>query len=449
MAKRAKALAPTGLKDHLAVARKFYADNFQKSDRRTLIYNNGDYYWWHNPHWQMQENLAIRTHLWTTLEAESPQKSSIDGSMDALRSVAFEPISTRAPCWLIDFPDQADPRSIIACNNGLLDIESRTMLPLTPDFFNLNYLPIDYEPDAQEPEEFIKFLASLWPDDQASIDCLQEVFGYLLTQETSQQKAFLLIGPKRSGKGTIARILTRLIGAHNVASPTLSGLVSTPYSLECLINRQLTIIGDARMSGKVDHIAISEAILGITGEDSVTIQRKYKDPWTGRLNTRFVVMTNEIPALTDASGALASRLIVLETQESFLGREDLGLEQRLGAELHGILHWALAGLDRLRARGYFLQPESGRDVHEELKRSSSPVSQFMEDECEVGPTFQIECGVLFGIFQEWSKKQGRMPSTVQRLSRDLRAVDPTIKTVQPRVDGRKDRFFNGIRRRTF
>ena len=33
---------------------------------------------------------------------------------------------------------------------------------------------------------------------------------------------FLLVGPKRSGKGTIARVLTGLLGAHNTAAPTLA-----------------------------------------------------------------------------------------------------------------------------------------------------------------------------------------------------------------------------------
>ena len=40
----------------------------------------------------------------------------------------------------------------------------------------------------------------LWPHDQQSIEMLQETFGLLLTGDTSHQKAFLLVGPKRSGK---------------------------------------------------------------------------------------------------------------------------------------------------------------------------------------------------------------------------------------------------------
>ena len=177
-----------------------------------------------------------------------------------------------------------------------------------------------------------------------------------------------------------------------MCNPTLNGLVSTAYGLECMIGTQLAIIGDARLGPRADQQTIAETLLGISGEDSQTIQRKYKTPWTGRLNTRFLILSNEVPALADASGALASRLIALETHESFYGREDLGVEQRVSAELHGILHWAIKGLERLRARGYFIQAQSGVDLMDELTRASSPMSQFLEDECELAVTHHIECG---------------------------------------------------------
>lgn len=437
------------LADSHAIALQFYDESYRKGDKRLLLFNNGDFYWWHNPHWEQQEVLAVRTNLWADLAGRSPEKKHIDGALDALKSIAFQTANTRAPCWLVDFPDQPDPRAVLACNNGLLDIEARLLMPLTPDFFNLNYLPIDYAPEANEPTQWLGFLASLWPDDQDSIDCLQEIFGYLLTQDTSQHKIFLLIGPKRSGKSTIARLLTAIIGHQNVASPTLSGLVSTAYSCECLINTQLAVIGDARISPKVDQMAISEILLGVSGEDSLTIQRKYRPAWTGRLNTRFLILTNEVPALSDASGALASRLIALETQQSFYGREDLGLEHRLLGELQEILHWSLAGLDRLRARGYFTQPDSGLDLKDELQRSSSPISQFIEDKCDLAPGYQIECGVLFGIYSEWCQSQGRKPGTVQSFGRVLKAAAPTVKTSRPRSgEVNRDRFYEGIRRQS-
>ena len=69
----------------------------------------------------------------------------------------------------------------------------------------------------------------------------------------------MLVGPKRSGKGTIARILTDLIGKANVAGPTLSGL-GTNFGLAPLIGKPLAIIDDARLSGKADASVIAERL---------------------------------------------------------------------------------------------------------------------------------------------------------------------------------------------
>ena len=63
-----------------------------------------------------------------------------------------------------------------------------------------------------------------------------------------------------------------------------------------------------------------------------------------------------------ASGALASRFIVMPLTNSFYGREDLGLTDRLLGELSAILSWAISGWQRLRERGYFVQPKSAARV---------------------------------------------------------------------------------------
>jgi putative DNA primase/helicase len=62
-------------------------------------------------------------------------------------------------------------------------------------------------------------------------------------------------------------------------------------------------------------------------------------------------LTNELPRFSDSSGALAGRFVILRMTESFYGKEDTGLTQRLLAELPGILNWAIEGWHRLRERG--------------------------------------------------------------------------------------------------
>ena len=119
----------------------------------------------------------------------------------------------------MDAGPHANAADIFACSNGLLHLPTRTLLPHTPTFYSVNAVEYAYDARVKEPVEWLRFLQLLWEQDTQSIATLQELFGLLLTGDTRHQKAFLLVGPIRSGKGTIARVLTALLGGDNVAGP--------------------------------------------------------------------------------------------------------------------------------------------------------------------------------------------------------------------------------------
>src|SRR5690606_25149155 len=99
----------------------------------------------------------------------------------------------------------------------------------------------------------------------------------------------------------------------------------------------------------------------ISGEDPQDIHRKNLPTITGvRLPVRFVVLTNELPSMRDASGAFLSRVVMIRMTESFYGREDKRLTQKLLQELPGILNWSIIGWQQLQEAGAFTQPESAQ-----------------------------------------------------------------------------------------
>jgi len=350
--------------------------------------------------------------------------------------------SIEPPAWLE--PGPVDPADIIVCRNGLLHIPQRALIPHSPALFCHNAVDFDYAPDALAPPRWLEFLHQLWGDDTESIDTLQEAFGLMLTAETRHQKAFLLVGPKRSGKGTIARVLTGLVGRANCVSPTVASL-GTNFGLAPLIHKRIAIISDARLSAKADQHAIAESILRITGEDSVSVDRKFRTAWEGQLQTRFFVISNELPRLSDTSGALASRFIVLRLVNSFYKREDHTLTDTLLTELPAIFNWALDGLRRLKSRRFFIQPASAAAAVQELEHLASPMLAFIRDCCDVGPACSVALDRLYEGWQQWCEQQGRdHPGTKQTFGRDLGAALPELKIQQPRGAEGRYRIYQGI-----
>src|SRR5262249_58507313 len=145
---------------------------------------------------------------------------------------------------------------------------------------------------------------------------------------------------------------------------------------------------------------------GISGQDRITIDRKNKPSITTRLPTLLMFHTNEMPKLTDVSGALANRFVVLKMTESFLGREDLGLAEALAAELPSILQWALAGWKRVKERGKLIQPQSALDTFQDLVDGSSLIHAFVSACCTVGAEEKVAKQALFDRWSQWCQVNG-------------------------------------------
>ena len=354
-------------------------------------------------------------------EPFNPNPGKVRAIKHALQRLALIPASVDAPCWLGDY---APARDVIVVGNGILDLQQRTLVPHTPALFTATILPCDYSASATCPR-FDAFLIELWEQDKDCSNTLQEVFGYLLSCDTSQEKIFLIVGPRRGGKGTIVSVLTALLGSDNTIFQRLSSL-GGEFGRWPLIDKTLAVVADARLKSTDTH-RLTETLLSISGRDPQTINRKYASYWTGRLHVRFLITTNVLPVLADASGTIASRFIVLPMQVSFFGREDRALAAKLKGELSGILNFALVGLERLNRRGHFVQPASGAEHVQRMTDLAAPVMTFVREWCEVGPG-SIKTKDLYGAYQVWSKETGQRPRAAHMFGKELFDAVPSLTT---------------------
>jgi putative DNA primase/helicase len=379
-------------------------------------------------------------------------RAGVSNVVQALEAECLLSSTQEQPSWLEgEGPFPAE--EILPHAGGLLHIPSLVdgrdcEALLTPQFFASHGLPYGFDPTATCPK-WLAFLGELWPDDPESIEALRQWFGYLLTPDTRRHKMAMLVGPTRCGKGTIGRVLLAMLGEENCAAPKLSSL-ATSFGLWPLVGKPAALIADARLSGRMDGVAILETLLSITGEDAQDIHRKNLPAVTGiKLPTRFTVLTNELPDMRDASGAFSARVLLLKLTEDFLGREDEALTDRLKTELPGILNWAIRGWESLRSRGRFIQPASGAAMLDALRDMGSPVGQFVRERCQVGAGFMVSVPELFGEWKEWCQSAGRdKPGTVQTFGKQLSSVCPRVEIARPRNDdGGRTRHYEGIRLR--
>jgi len=463
----------TGLKesidDERRLARIYIKRRHSHPDRPTLLDWAGGWHAWRDGAWLPVTDREIDAEITAAAKAEFERIALATNSevapfttrdlanvRNAVRAAVLLPSreAPHQPIWLDQ--DRPSPAECVNCRNGILHLPTllsegpeAALTPPTPLYFTPNALEFDFDPNPPAPAAWLAFLDSVWPNDPESIQALQQWFGYLLTPDTSQQKILLMIGPKRSGKGTVIRTLTKLIGQSNVAAPKLASL-GKDFGTECLIGKSVAFCTDARITGRSDTQEIVEVFLSVSGEDPQSTRRKYKSDWTGRLATRFVIAANELPRLGDYSEALLSRLIVLRFAESFEGREDFELEGKIAAELPGILAWAIAGWESLRETRRLIQPASGLDDLEEFRELNNPVGAFINEKCEIDPNATVPKAHLYEAWCQWCKEHGKdRPGDAQGLSRNLKtalaALSVKLHDCKPRVDGRQVRSFQGLR----
>jgi putative DNA primase/helicase len=441
----------------LPTAEAFVREFYRHPEGRTLLNYAGMFLAWQYNHYREVEDESLRQRLqpWlhdalryiynprtkvSTLTNFDSNPGTVKAALDSLRTYVHIPALLTPPAWLDNQAGRPLPQDILPCRSALWHLPTLTTLPSTPKLFVTHALGCDYDPKAVEPTGWLAFLNQVFPGDAEAIALLQTWFGYSLTTDTSLQKMLLLVGAKRSGKGTIARVLTRLLGTDNVCGPTISSLASQ-FGLQPLLGKSLAIVSDARFTG--DNVAtVVERLLCISGEDTLTVDRKFQTSVTMKLSTRFMFLTNELPKMSETSGALANRFLILRFTQSFLGKEDPDLTNKLVLELPGILRWAVAGWHKLRAQGRFATSESSKEGVEQLEEICSPVATFVRDCCHTGLAYKCDLRDLYEAWKTWCQDNGRdYPGSVQTFGRDLSAAVPTARTRRNQVTGR---FVEGV-----
>lgn len=430
---------------------RIYLERHQHPDAPTYAYSAGAPYVWEDGTWQRREQSEIDLELTESIKAEFDRwgpvgkakkiakvtRSVVNNCANALNSITRNP-GDKPPCW-IGGNEPWPANEVLACRNGLIHLPSYVtggdyMRPLTPRYFSTLNLGYDFEANGNQPARWLEFLDDLWPNDPDSIALVQEYGGYLLTLDTRYQKALMVKGPPRSGKGTLCQVWENMLGRENVAATSLNALAES-HGLESLVGKSFAMMGDERIGRRTDQTAAVRNLLGIIGEDMQDINPKNQPRFSCRLTTRFAICTNEMLDLPDTAGALAARLLVLRMTRSFVGQEDRGLLAALLNELPGILRWHIDGWTRLRQRGDFTQPASGAELLADFSEANSPIGAFVKECCDLDGEFWTPSQELYAAYREWCEGTGRTPASETGFFRELPSAAPSVSKQRRHVRG--------------
>jgi len=444
----------------LAQAKLILDHHYLTPDGYALVHHASDFYEYTGTHYDILEEATIRSKTYLLLgkcykpskngvAPLAPTPSMVNGALDAVSAITHLPVSSGStpPIWLEDYRDRMpDAHKLVSLKNGLYHIEQDVLLPHSLGFFTPNSLQFDYDPNATCPK-WETFLSQVFENDPESINTLQEWFAYILTGDSKQQKFMSIVGPRRSGKGTINKILVALLGQHNTVAPQLEELTDT-FGLQSWLNKPLAAFTDVRMPER-NRTGVVSQLLRIVGGDAVTVNRKNKESWSGYLPTRIIMYSNEPLQLNESSNALTGRMLCIQMSNSFYGRENVNLYDELMTELSGIFNWAIVGNKRRmqRSNHRFVQPQTGLELLQAIETIGNPLIEFIEEYIEFVPDEKV---LKLDLFNLWRKYAGQIGATAGQLPTFSRKFigatqDHKIIEFRPQGDGNRPRYFKNIK----
>ena len=309
-----------------------------------------------------------------------------------------------------------------------------------------NRLKVAYNPDAPQPEQWLKFLDDLLvPED---IPTLQEYLGYCLIPSTKGQKMLMLIGKGGEGKSRIGLVMRSILG-DSMNTTSIQKIENNRFSRADLESKLLMVDDDMDMSAlpKTNYI---KSI--VTAECKMDLERKGVQSYQSLLYARFLCFGNgALTALHDQSDGFFRRQIVLTTKDRPAGRvDDPFLAEKLIEESEGIFLWCLEGLHRLLANNYrFTISGQAKENVETVKRSSNNVIEFLQSEGYIRFKADSEASskAIYEAYKLWCEDNVRKPLSANRLSSEL-AQNESLYNVEATNNiyarGRRVRGFVGI-----
>ena len=282
---------------------------------------------------------------------------------------------------------------VINFRNGLLDARSLELRDHTHEHLTLVQWPWEWDPKAECPV-FLKWIEAVAP---GQLESLLDVCSQMLDLSQWPGLIVFLTGPTRSGKSTLIRILCSLVGPALRSNVSLHDLSSGKdlFASSSLFGKVLNTFADLSANDLQDLSLIKV----LTGGDEFEAQRKNNHRFTMRNQAMLVFSANSVPAASEQSNALLTRVAHFEFPNSFAGAEDPTIEKQiLENELPGVLRLLVGALHKRRQRGRFLPLD--KDRQRAFAEKTDRVRMFLAESTRPGDRSR-QCILKSALFQKY------------------------------------------------
>lgn len=298
-------------------------------------------------------------------------------------------------------------RGFINVSNGMLDVNTNELLPHDSEYLSLNQINVKYDYNV-DTTEIDNFVAAIIPVDAVAL--FWEFVGSAFIRDYYWPKAFVaLVGLSDSGKSKLLGVLMHFFGSTNTASMSFQMLADNRFAESYLFGRLVNIFNDldeseAQNTGKIK---------GLTGDDTLTAERKFQTPFQFKNTARLMFSSNHYPTVKNADDAYFNRAYIIPCNNVFIAGEtaDENIADKMTTpeNLSAILIRAVQGLQRLLEQRKFSPSKSVQEAMQEYRYSADTISGFINAQTVPDITAFVPKPEMYRRYVNWCANGGRKP----------------------------------------
>jgi len=270
-------------------------------------------------------------------------------------------------------------------------------------------------PERGEPVEWLKALRFWQGGDEDVIAFLRRYLGYALCGDSREQCMAFFYGPAQSGKGTILRAISGILGSlhDGTANKFRSYHYEAPIStfmesrndrhtteLAAFYKKRLITSEEPGAGAKWDEGKLK----WITGGSQITARFISQDNFSFTMTGKIIVAANHRPRLATTDKAIRRRMMVVPFEHPVADEDrDNQLDAKLRAEWPQILHWLIEGCLEWQQCGLGL-PERIADCTDQYLELEDTLGAWLDECCERDE--DTDGATLYGNYAKWCEKQG-------------------------------------------
>jgi P4 family phage/plasmid primase-like protien len=291
--------------------------------------------------------------------------------------------------------------------------------PHHPQNRNQSTIAAMYDQTAPAPRTWISFLEQVMSSKKAIRSLACAMVYAAGGSHPWLRKSFFFYGPPRTGKSTTLDLIEDFLGSENCSALNIQQLGSKNGPAELV--GKLANISNETVSKKSFQDDMFKAI--VSGE-SITVEKKFKDPFQYRNIAKCFFAGNGFPRIEDESEAVWDRLVLFSFHhETPTDRADHGLRHKLAAEKSGILSWAMDIFSEEYAKDECTSIMSMDEVGERdtaaWRRINNPALEWARERFSVtyNDRDRVTVSQAYEDYTAWCRREGHYRAAKNHFSR--------------------------------